>query len=238
MDAMILAAGYGERLKPFTNDKPKALVEVSGKPLLAHHIDHLLKIGFDNIVVNAFYLSEQVVDFINKNPVYRSYVTVVVEPELLNTGAGIQNASRYFHLNQPILIHNVDVFSDIDLVALYQEHKDNKNMATLAVSERESDRKLLFNTRNKLCGWRNLKTEQQIIKRYSRMLIPYAFSGIHIIDAGLITMMPEADKPYSIIDFYLNQCYHEKIECHVHDAQAWLDVGTPEKLALLQARFE
>lgn len=238
MDAMILAAGCGERLRPLTNEKPKALVEVAGKTLLAHHIDHLLEIGFDNIVVNAFYLAEQVVDFISKNPVYRSYVTVVVEPELLNTGAGIQNASRYFHLNQPILIHNVDVFSDIDLVALYQEHKDNKNMATLAVSERASDRKLLFNSRNKLCGWKNEQTEEQIIKRYSRMLIPYAFSGIHIIDAGLITMMPQANKPYSIVEFYLSQCYHEKIECHIHDSQSWIDVGTPEKLLSLEERLK
>lgn len=225
MKTMIFAAGLGTRLRPLTDTMPKALVPVSGKPLLEHTIDRLVAQGATEAVVNVHHFGEQIIDFLAS----REWpIPVKVSDEravLLNTGGGLRKALALMTGDQPVLIHNVDIFSNADLRGFYEQNKDNA--ATLMVSRRSSTRQLVVRD-GRLVGWMNLTTGQTKGETEGEH---YAFSGIHLFSPQLghdtMGAWPEA---FSIMDYYLSICRDVEVRVHVADDLQLLDVGKVESL--------
>ena len=233
MQAFIPAAGLGTRLRPLTDQRPKALVEILGTPLLKITIDNLTRQGVSKIVVNVHHFAQLVCDYLHQHS-WNAEVIVSDERDLLlDTGGGLKKAANLFTSNEPIIIHNVDVLSAIELNKMLQIHYEKKSIATLAVSQRQSSRFLLFDTEGNLTGWTNTKTKEYLWvnpdndnQSYSQM----SFSGITIIEPKLLDLLPPANKPYPIIPAYLNIAKHHRISQFQHNAEDWIDVGTPERL--------
>lgn len=232
MEAIILAAGLGTRLRPLTDSKPKALVEVNGRTLLELCIERLASEGTRRIVVNVHHFGDMMIDFISN----RKWDTeVVISDErslLLNTGGGVRKAASLLSLNEPILVHNVDILSNISLKEIITRHLENSNIATLAVSQRNTNRQLLFDQDGLLCGWRNREKDETLwtdhpVNTYKEL----AFSGIWAIDPSLVELLPPADHPYSIIPELLKVAKEKKVSHFEHLPSDWLDVGSPAKLA-------
>ncbi|PKP37294.1 MAG: nucleotidyltransferase [Bacteroidetes bacterium HGW-Bacteroidetes-15] len=206
MKAMILAAGLGTRLKEHTQDKPKALVEVEGKTLLAYVLEKLVDADFNEIVVNVHHFADQIVGYIES----RNFgVKIHISDEssrLLNTGGGILKAKSFLDGDEPFLVHNVDILSDINLKQLMQHHIENDSLATLAVGDRKSSRKFLFDEQMRLSGWRNTITDKVIIPDSARTNIKeFAFAGIHVINPEFFNLI-HTKGPFSIVDAYLSLC--------------------------------
>ena len=236
MKALIFAAGLGTRLRPYTNDKPKALVKINGKPLLELAIRKLIQNGFQEIVVNIHHFGDLIIEFLESKANFG--ISIVVSDErqlLLNTGGGLKKALP--HLGPaPFLVYNTDVLTDLDLKALYQLHCSNNPLATLAIRKRQSSRYLLFNDGMQLCGWRNVNTGDQKISRPVPTLNDYGFSGIHIIDPEIEQFMPE-EEVFSIIDVYLEAAKANLIHGFDHTDSFWMDVGRVADLEKAQSIF-
>ncbi len=235
MKAMIFAAGLGTRLRPLTDNKPKALVAVGGIPLLEIAIRRLKQFGCSEILINIHHFGDQIAAFLES----RSYFGIRIEisderEQLLDTGGGLKKASWFFS-DEPFVLLNADVMSDLDLGALYQAHLSSGAMATLAVRNRPSSRVFLFGPDGQLCGWANTQTGVEKRVRPTAALQPLAFSGIQVIDPGLFRYFPEEQLVFSIIDTYLLAAAKEKILAFPHDAGVWLDVGKPEQLPKAEA---
>lgn len=229
MKAMIFAAGLGTRLRPLTNEKPKALVEIKGKTLLEITINHLTQNGFNKIIINVHHFADQIIDFIHMHK-FRAKIEISDERnKLLDTGGGLKKASWFFEGGEPFLLHNVDILSDLDLKEFYQVHLKNNSLATLAVRNRKSSRYFLFDDEYNLCGWENVKTGEKIISKRRKTLNQLAFSGIHIIDPKLFNYFPGEGK-FSIVDVYLKAAKKEKIKGFLHNYSFWQDVGRLEDL--------
>lgn len=231
MKAMIFAAGLGTRLKPITNTRPKALAEINGVPLLEITIKRLLKFGFSDIVINVHHFSDLVVDFLAKNGNFGANITISDESDLLlDTGGGIKKAASLLKNSGPVLIHNVDIVSNIDLGNLCQSHIESGAMATLACMERKSSREFLINAQNQLCGWRNNSTgEIKMARESESFLKPIAFTGIHVINPELIDLISEKGV-FSIVNVYLRLAREHTILVKTIDKPVWFDLGTPENL--------
>ncbi|MCU0344590.1 MAG: nucleotidyltransferase family protein [Ignavibacterium sp.] len=228
MQAMILAAGLGTRLKPITEDIPKALVELNGKTLLEIAIRKLIENDFRRIIINVHHFADKVKEFINNNT-FAADIFISDESDLLcDTGGGIKKARGFFDYS-PILVHNVDIISDLDLKEFYQYHLSDDAMASLVVSERKSSRYLLFNDEDILCGWQDVKKDEKIIIRNESKLHQLAFSGIHILNPHLIEAFPN-EKVFSIIKAYLNIAATEDIHAYVCNEMKWIDVGKLDSL--------
>lgn len=235
-EAMIFAAGLGTRLRPLTDDLPKALVPVGGKPMLEHVILRLKRAGFDHIVVNVHHFGQKIVDFLEEKGNFGVTVDISDERDaLLDTGGGIRKAAGYFRKGNPVLIHNVDILSDADLAGLYESHSKSQAAASLWVSRRTTSRYLLFDGRNRMCGWENRKTGE--VKSPLPGFCParyeaYAFGGIHVISPVLLERMQEWEEKFSIIDFYLSVAGDAEIRaCPASGEAFWMDLGKPEALA-------
>lgn len=231
---MIFAAGLGTRLKPLTDHMPKALVPVSGKPMLEHVIEKLKAAGFDEIVINVHHFANQIIDFLKEKNNFGITIHISDETDfLLDTGGGIKKAAPYF--DEPFLIHNVDILSNTDLKALYNYHLQSGNDATLLVSPRQTTRYLLFNSDRRLCGWINkdtLQTKPEGFIYQPNVQKEYAFSGIHIISPGLFKYMDEKwNGKFSIMDFYLQLCQEALIGGYAKEDLQLIDIGKPETLA-------
>ena len=235
--AFILAAGLGTRLKPLTNYLPKALVEVNGVSLLEHNINKLISFGCKHIVVNIHHFSEKIIEHIsNKN--YNADIFISDETnQLLDTGGALLNAKNYFDFSKDILVHNVDILSKIDFNDFYNHHKTENNLATLAVSQRQTSRYLLFDKNNKLCGWENTKTNEKLISNNGTELIPFGFSGIQIIKAELIDLI-ENKGAFPIIPEYLKLSASYPIYSYIHSQDIWVDVGKIEAIEKAQRLLE
>jgi NDP-sugar pyrophosphorylase family protein len=238
MNAMLFAAGLGTRLKPLTDDKPKALVEFNGQTLLQWNINRLKEAGFNRIVVNVHHFAPLVIKYLEDNDGFGSEIIISDESDLLlDTGGGLKNAQRHFNEGQPILIHNVDVISNIDLKALYQFHLKHQALTTLAVRNRNSSRVLLFDDDDLLRGWRNNLTGEEKIpfpENQPNILHLLAFSGIQVIDYRLLDMITETGK-FSMIDVYLRLSVSNKIMAYQHNKDFWTDVGKIEELKTAEA---
>ncbi len=234
MKALIFAAGLGTRLKPFTDHKPKALVEVAGKTLLERTLSKLQASGFDDIVVNVHHFSHQIIDFLNGDARFRGVKISDETEQLLDTGGGLRAAIPLFDAGneEPLLIHNVDILSNVDLAAFYEENKSYD--AALLVSRRKTSRYLLVKE-GCLVGWTNVDTGE-VRTPYENLDLAacemYAFSGIHLFSPKLLPVLNDYPKRFPIMDFYLMQCHRLNLHCCVkHDLQL-VDVG---KLSTLQA---
>ncbi len=231
MRAMIFAAGLGTRLKPLTAVKPKALVEVKNIPLLEIAINKLITFGFDEIIINVHHFADMIIDFLKSKNNFGIRIEISDERDLLlNTGGGLKKASWFFDNGKPFLVYNVDILSDIDLQKMYQFHQESNSIATLAVRNRSTQRYLLIDDENLLCGWQNIesgeiKNARQIISSLHQL----AYSGIQIINPNVFSLMPD-DKVFSIIDFYLSIAAKERITAFNHDETYWLDLGKIESL--------
>ena len=228
---MILAAGLGTRLQPYTLSKPKALVEIDGVSLLEIILRKLKQNGFNSVVINVHHFAEQIIDFIVQHGQFGMEIRISDERDLLmDTGGGILQARKYLEDGEPVLIHNVDVLSDIDLRALYQFHMKNKPLATLAVKNRKTSRSLLINDKNQLCGWRNEVSGDTIISREQiEHLQAIAFSAIHVISPEIFSLITEQGA-FSIIKTYLRLAKDHEILVWQHDQNFWLDVGRAENV--------
>ena len=239
MNAMIFAAGIGKRLQPISEQTPKALVKLAEKTMLQIVAEKLALLGVKKIVVNIHHHPEKMRRFISKLN-YQGIELVISDESdsLLETGGGLLKAKPYFLANEPVIIHNVDVLSNIDLTAMLDFHLRSNAMATLAVSRRKTSRYFLFDE-GRLAGWENTKTGQMIIcnPQPGQQLIRRAFSGVHIIKGELLNLITETGS-FSINDVYLRLANEHSILGFEHDASYWADIGTPEKLDNARLLYE
>lgn len=234
---MIFAAGLGTRLKPFTDSHPKALAEVNGKTLLEHTIKYLQRFGIEDLVVNVHHFADQIEQAINDNSGYGSWVTISDEcEEVLETGGGLKKAADHFTGDEPFVVMNVDVLTNLDLGKMIEQHKDSEAMATLAVMKRDSSRQLLFDEHMLLCGWTNTGTGEQKISREVLSMFPFAFSGVQVLSPAILDM-PFTGK-FSMIDVYLHFAKTNLIKGFDHSGNIFIDVGKPESLEKAAYLFE
>lgn len=239
MKAMVFAAGLGTRLLVETSDKPKALVEIGGKPLLQRAVEKLRNEGVSEIVVNVHHFSALVQEFIERNdfgiPVYISDES----GKLLETGGGLKKASRFFENDPTTLIYNVDILSSLNLKKLHEYHLESNPLATLVVRSRETQRYLKFDGNKRLVGWINKKTNEKRISvpEGFENSIEMAFSGIHLIDNRIFELMPEEDR-FSIINLYLELAQTQLIKGYFDDSDLWMDVGKPQQLVEARQLFK
>lgn len=225
MKAMIFAAGLGTRLRPLTAHKPKALVEVSGKPLLEIAIRRLKWFGVKKIIVNVHHHASQIEDFLKRHRRFGIEIAISDErARLLDTGGGLKKASWFFEDGAPFIALNTDVLTNLDLRAMYEAHRRSEALATLAVRERKTSRYLLFDEQWRLAGWRNKKTASERWSRPAPAAREYAFSGVQVLCPALFDYFP-AEEFFSIIDVYLEAAKTEAVLGYPHDDTFWLDVG-------------
>jgi NDP-sugar pyrophosphorylase family protein len=225
---MIFAAGLGTRLKPFTDNQPKALVDVGGHPMIKIILLQMKAAGIREIIINVHHFADMLIDYIKKNNAFGLQIEISDESNLLlDTGGGLIKASWFFDDGHPFLLHNVDVLSNIDFNELRQYHIQAQSLATLAVSQRKSSRYLLFNDRMQLAGWENLQSGKQILLNPQLPATRHlAFSGIHMIDPALLKLIQEEGR-FSLIDTYLKLGQTHAISGYLHDASGWIDMGKP-----------
>jgi len=229
MKAMIFAAGLGTRLKPLTDKIPKALVKVAGKPMLQRTLEHLKKYGFTDIIINVHHFADQVEEFLSTNKFDLNIQISDERKEVLDTGGGLKKATWFFNDSKPFLVINADIISDMDLNQLYYFHWENSNLVTIVIRNRPSGRCFLFNEDLRLCGWRNNKTGEQIIKIQEGKLVGYPFSGIHIVNPAIFDNIDETGK-FSIVDVYLRLAATRKIYGYLDNSPVWFDIGDSHKL--------
>jgi NDP-sugar pyrophosphorylase family protein len=238
---MVLAAGLGTRLRPVTENRPKALVELGGRTLLEITLARLRSFGIREVIVNVHHFPEMIFEFLKSKNNFGMRIEVSHENVLLDTGGGLKKAAWFFLENgakndEPFLLHNVDVVSTIDFQDMVQAHAKNRALATLAVQDRETSRYLLFDPQIQLCGRRAGRDGTPEVVRPSAELQPLAFCGIHVISTRLLQMVKQ-DGVFSIIDTYLNLAGRgEKILAFRADAFSWRDLGKLEDLQ--QAEME
>ena len=236
---MILAAGLGTRLRPLTDTMPKALVPVSGRPLLDIVIQRLTDAGYDRFVVNVHHFAQQIVDYVRQQD-YAPLVHFSDETEqLLETGGALKKAQHLFRDNEPILIHNVDILDNVDYGWLARQHQADED-ALLLVSRRKTKRYLLFDNAMRLMGWKNIETGEikspyEYVRRtglsqHGEELNMFAFSGIHSFSPQLFPLMDRFPDRFPVIDFYLSICHRSHIVGLVKDDLQVLDVGKLDSL--------
>jgi mannose-1-phosphate guanylyltransferase len=239
MKAMILAAGQGTRLRPLTDDRPKALVEVGGRTLLEITLSRLRVFGVREVIINVHHFADMVVDYLKANDHFGMRIEVSREEVLLDTGGGLKKAARFFletsiesrSSDEPFILHNVDVISTIDLARMVQFHAERRALATLAVQDRETSRYLLFDQQLQLCGRRAGRDQAPEMVRAAHPTQALAFSGIHVISPHLFKLLTE-EGVFSIITSYLRlAAQEEKILAFRTDEYYWRDLGRPENVA-------
>jgi mannose-1-phosphate guanylyltransferase len=235
MKAMILAAGLGTRLRPLTNDRPKALVEVAGHTLLEITIARLRQFGVQEIIINTHHFAPRMLEYLKARNNFGMRVEISQEDLLLDTGGGLKKAAWFFledgAPNEPFILHNVDVISTIDLDRMVGSHKRNGALATVAVQGRQTSRYLLFDEQMQLCGRRFVKEQKTEIVRAADRPQELAFTGIHVISPRLLGMIKE-EGVFSVIESYLRLAGSgEKIAGFRADGDYWRDLGKPEDLA-------
>ena len=235
MKAMILAAGLGTRLKPFTDKHPKALAVVNNKTLLQRNIEYLQLFGITEVAVNVHHFADQIISAVEKNNGWGSRIFISDETnEVLETGGGLKKAADFFkNEKEPFVLMNADILTDLDLAKMKADHDTNKPLATLAVRDRTTSRYLLFDKTNTLCGWLNEKTGE----RKGMPGTKKAFSGIHIISPEIFPLITEEGK-FSMIDLYLRLANSHSIKGFDHSETKFTDVGKPESVLLAETLFK
>lgn len=235
--AMIFAAGIGSRLRPITDSIPKALVPVGGIPMLQHTLLRLKGFGFNDVTINIHHFGQQIIDFLQANDNFGMTIHISDErDELLDTGGGILKAQPFLDGNEPFLVHNVDILSNIDLGEVYRSHVASGADATLLVSDRNTTRKLLFDKEMRLHGWLNHSTGEVKPADFmpnASLNRELAFEGIHVISPTLFKKMGKGTEwqgKFSIIPFYLSVCQSMHLQGYELKDITWFDIGKPETL--------
>ena len=246
MKAMILAAGLGTRLRPLTDDRPKALVEVAGRPMADWVIRRLARHGFTDIIINAHHFAEQIEAYAAGHDHAGVSLTVSVEEEILGTGGGVRKASWFFDREEPFLVHNVDVLTDLDLSGLMKAHRGSdahsasSALATLAVKGRNSSRHLLFDGEDHLCGWRSdITGETRMVRPPQGDVTPVPFMGVYVMSPAALSKMT-GPGPFSIIDFFLDIAGAdggEGVRAFRAEEARWADLGSADRIAAAERQF-
>jgi NDP-sugar pyrophosphorylase family protein len=235
MKAMILAAGLGTRLRPLTDDRPKALVEVARRTLLEIALCRLRDFGVREVIVNTHHYADMVLKYLEAHHDFGMHIEVSREEILLDTGGGLKRAAHFFlepngSLQEPFILHNVDVISTIDLGRMMRFHAEQDALATLAVQDRETSRYLLFDENGQLCGRRAGRDGKPELIRPAQQVQALAFSGIHIISPHLFAKIEE-EGIFSIITTYMHlAAKNERIFAFRADEYYWRDLGRPESV--------
>ncbi|WP_419869109.1 nucleotidyltransferase family protein [Chryseobacterium sp. CT-SW4] len=237
MKALIFAAGKGTRLKPFTDHHPKALALVNGIPLLERNILYLKSFGITDFVINIHHFGEQILEFLKKNNNFNCRIEISDErEELLETGGGLIFARRFLDHGEDFLIMNADILTALNINDLVKYHKKIKDFATLAVSDRESSRKLLFNDEMVLKGWLNVQTGEQRLAEFNKGFKALAFSGVHCINPVIFEKIKRKGK-FSVMEEYLDLMQTEHIHGFLHNS-ILVDVGRPESVLIAEKHFK
>jgi NDP-sugar pyrophosphorylase family protein len=235
MKAMILAAGLGTRLRPLTDDRPKALVEVAGRTLLEITLSRLRAFGIREVIVNVYHFADMVVEYLKAKHNFGMRIEVSCEDVLLDTGGGLKKAAWFFledgnNSDDPFVLHNVDVLSTIDLGRMLRFHFDQKALATLAVQERKTSRYLLFDEQLQLCGRRTGDDGRPELIRSAPQMQALAFCGIHVISPRLLAEVKD-EGVFAIIPAYLQLAAQgKKILAFRADEYYWRDLGRPDQV--------
>ena len=237
MKAMIFSAGLGTSFKPWTDKHPKALAFVNGKSLLQRNIEYLQQSGIRDIIVNTHHFAGQVTEAIEKKSGWGSRIVISDEQdELLDTGGGLLKAKELFTPGERFVTCNVDILTDLDIEKLLAFHKDNKALVSFGVTQRTTSRYLLFDDKNRLCGWRNTKTGEEIIVRGNDVLIQKAYSCVVVFEYAIFDHISLKGK-FSLIDLYLQLAAQQTILGYDHTGDRWVDVGRPESVAVAEELF-
>ena len=232
MRAMILAAGLGTRLRPLTDDRPKALVEINGRSLLELALARMRTFGISEVIVNVHHFADKIVDYLHARNSFGMRIEISREETLLDTGGGLKKAAWFFLQDgndEPFIVHNVDVLSSIDLEHMLRSHHERQALVTLAVQGRDTSRHLLFDYQLQLCN-RATSSEQNGASRAASQLLPLGFCGIHVISPRIFPLMSE-EGIFSIIPAYLRlAALGERILGFRTDEYYWRDLGTQESL--------
>jgi MurNAc alpha-1-phosphate uridylyltransferase len=238
MKAMIFSAGLGTRFKPWTDKHPKALAVINGKSLLQRNIEYLQQFGITEIVVNVHHFAHQIVEAVTVNKGWGSNVKFSDEmDQVLETGGGLKKAAYLLEGPEPFVAINVDILTDMALDRMIEYHKQYSPIATIAVSDRKTSRYFLFDESMNLSGWRNIDTGQQRISKKRSHYSQKAFSGIHIIEPRIFSLIPRLEK-ISTVDIYLELAKTELIKGYEHTGSKFVDVGRQESVAVAEAMFE
>lgn len=236
MNALIFAAGLGTRLGTFTENTPKALVEVCGKPMLEHQLLHLKSAGADVVVINVHHYADKIVEFIRRNNSFGMDIRISDESDLLlDTGGGLRKALPLFGNDKPVLLHNADIFSSLDLAELYRRHQNSGDDVTMVVADRDTTRKLCFDECGNLKGWRN-SADGKVRSAFEDFNFtdckPFAFQGIHVVSQRVMEYLEKVDeKKFGITGFYIDYANRLKISAvEDHNPSDWVDAGKPEML--------
>lgn len=233
MKAMILAAGFGTRLQPLTDNTPKALIKAGGMSLLERLIHKMKVQGVNDIVINLHHHAGQVIRFLEEKDNFGISISISHEKdELLETGGGILHAKDLLDGDEAFIVHNVDILSDLDLRKIYADHTGSGALATIAVRSRETSRYILFDDNLRMQGWENRSSGERIMPTgESSKIQALAFSGIHVISPEIFRLFTETGA-FSIIQTYLRLCAQHQIRGFRHDKGLWIDAGKPEGLKL------
>jgi NDP-sugar pyrophosphorylase family protein len=233
---MLLAAGLGTRFKPWTDKHPKALAVVNGKTLLQRNIEYLQQYKITDVVVNVHHFPEQIIDLIEKNNGWGSTITISDESdELLDTGGGLLKA-KHLLFRETILTLNVDILTEINIKHFLAHHQRENALITVAVSQRNTSRYLLFNKYNRLVGWRNKSTDETRIVIEAKEIFEKAYSGMAIFQPEALDLITLRGK-FSLIDAYLQLAPQNKIAGYDHTGERLVDVGKPESVKTAEEMF-
>lgn len=239
MKALIFAAGKGTRLKPFTDEHPKALMPVNGVPLLQRNIEYLQKAGINDFVINIHHFGHQINDFLKENKNFGAKIEISDERlNLLETGGGLIKARHFLENEENFLVMNADILTDLSITEFIRFHEESHNFVTLAVSDRDSSRKLLFNEKMMLKGWENMTTgERKLAENFSTKNLRYlAFSGIHCMNRSIFGKISRTGK-FSIMEEFMDMMRTENIRGYQHKANL-VDVGRPESVTEAEKIFK
>jgi len=235
MKAMLFAAGLGTRLGGLTANKPKALVEVNGKPLLYYAIEYLKKYGVNDIIINVHHYPDLIINYVNQNSLFGINIEFSDERDLLlETGGGLLKAKHFFTDVDNFVVYNTDIYTSLDLNQAINLHKNENALATLVVRNRETSRYLLFSNDNTMCGWKNVNTGEEIITRNKADLTNYAFSGIQVLSTKIFDLLKDKENTkFSITKAYIELSKNNKIVGFVDKSKYWIDAGKPETIEQL-----
>ncbi len=242
MDAMILAAGLGTRLRPLTDSCPKALVPVGGVPMLERVARRLVAAGADRLVVNVHAFADRIEALVRARDGFGAEVLLSREPDApLETGGGLLAARGFLRGDAPFFLHNVDVVTDLPLDALYAAHRGSAplaTLATLAVMDRPTSRRLLFDDRGLVGRTDDAKRLRCLARRPSGPVREVGFAGVHVLSPAILPRISERGA-FPILDLYLRLVAEGgTIRAFRADGCLWIDVGRPADLARADALLE